>query len=74
MSFGILLIYGIDLNDRIISQRREAWAHKTKIPLSNFLLNCLYQARKVSGRVCVCVLGMLCVCVFFYFASISTVF
>jgi hypothetical protein len=58
MNLGILLIYGRHLNDRITSQRREAWAHTTRIPFSTLLLNCLHQVSKVCGHVYVYVLGV----------------
>ena len=47
---GILLARGKHLHGRIISLREEVLAHKTSLT-SQFLLKCLYQARKMSGRV-----------------------
>jgi hypothetical protein len=69
MNLGILLIYGRHLNDRITSQRREAWAHTTRIPFSTLLLNCLYQVSKVCGHVYVYVLGVLILPPFLRFSN-----
>jgi hypothetical protein len=46
--FGILLTYGKNVHDRIISLRRDVWACQTSsTPL---FIEEHYQARKVSGH------------------------
>jgi len=49
---GILLTCGKHVHDCIISLRGEIWTHKTLT--RQFLLKCLYQSRKVSDNVFVC--------------------
>ena len=48
---GILLIYGKCV-DHIQLLIGEVWAYKTCL-LAKLSLKCMYQSRKVSGRVCV---------------------
>jgi hypothetical protein len=50
---GILLAYGQILHDRIISLSAELRSNKTCLD-RHFLLKCLYNARKVCGRVYMC--------------------
>ena len=45
----ILLTCGKHLHDHIISLRGEVWAHKTSVT-QQFLLKCLYYARRVSSH------------------------
>ena len=47
----ILLSCEKHMHDGIISLRGEVWAYQTG--LNTPLLKCLYQARKMSGHVCV---------------------
>ena len=46
---GILLTCGKHLHDHIISLRGEVWVHKTSVT-QQFLLKCLYYARRVSSH------------------------
>ena len=50
---GILLAYGQILHDRIISLSAELGSNKTCLD-RHFFLKCLYIARKVCGRVYMC--------------------
>ena len=50
---GILLAYGQIFHDRIISLSAELGSNKTCLD-RHFLLKCLYNARKVCGRVYMC--------------------
>ena len=56
---GLLLTCSKLLHGRIISLRRQIWAHKTSLA-SHFLLRCLYQAMEMSGHVYGCVVYRFC--------------
>ena len=53
MRRGILLTCGKHFHDLIISLRGVGWEYKTSLTI-HVLLNCLYQARKVSNHLFVC--------------------
>lgn len=72
---GILLAYGQILHDRIISLRAEFGSNKTCLD-RHFLLKCLYNARKVCGRVYMCLVVTILTLptiFLFHFGTIPTV-
>ena len=52
--FDFLLIYGKHLDARIFSLRVALWVYSTSLT-RNFLLKCLYQARKLREVIYMCV-------------------
>jgi hypothetical protein len=60
---GILLIYGKCV-DHIQLLIGEVWAYTTCLP-ATLSLKCMYQGRKVSGRVCVLDVSILILSVIF---------
>ena len=50
---GILFSCGKHLHGRIVAIRGEIWFHKLVQP-RHFLLQCLYQDKKVGGHVFMC--------------------
>jgi hypothetical protein len=53
MRVGVLHTRGKHLHDRIVSLRGDVWALKTSLK-RHFLLKCLHQTKKRSGRASMC--------------------
>ena len=66
MSVSILLTCKKHLHDHIISLRREVYTHYTSLTLPLFIE--VPELRQDSERACMCVLGLLILCLFVQFS------